>query len=107
MTLEYTGSGSGKRYTIASKIKVVEAVIASKCSINSMSAQVGVSTQVITTWIGDYKLGKFSLENVNSIIRKSKTAVEIFMDKYDDKAKAKRAEILAAVLLLQEEGMVA
>lgn len=105
LDLEYTGSGSGKRYTIASKIKVVEAIKASKCSINSIGAQVGVSNQVITSWVGDYDMGKFTLDNTTQIVRKAKTSLQVIMEKYDAEAHTKRQEFLDAVRIIQEAGL--
>lgn len=107
LQVEYTGSGTGKRYTIASKIKVAEAVIAGE-SINSISEQTGVAIGCITSWVGDFKMGKYTLENTTQIVRKPKTSLTIVLEeaqKAANEANARVQRIKDAMDLLVAEGI--
>ena len=95
MTLEYTGSGSGRRYTIASKIKVAEAIL-NGTSMSSISAKTGVSAQTLSLWKHEFMDGLYTLDNTNTIIRKPKTSVQVALE--EAKAKVARIEVLMAAL---------
>lgn len=105
--LEYTGSGAGKRYTIASKIKVVEAVKAG-ASMNSIMLQTGISVKTMQSWVTDYDSGLYSLENTNAIIRKPKSSLIVALaaaKKAVEEAQAKVSRIQEAMAILESEGI--
>jgi hypothetical protein len=108
MTLEYTGSGSGKRYTIGSKIKVAEALLKGETSGASLSKEIGVSVNTLSIWKAEYLEGLYNIDNTNCIIRKDKTSLEVVLDKARKEAQEANNRVKSleeAVAILQAAGV--
>ena len=67
--VESTGSGGGRRYSLATKIAAAEAKIAGYSQM-AIAKAIGTSDATIFEWHRDYLAGKFTLNNAMSVARK-------------------------------------
>jgi len=75
--VNFIGSGSSKRFSIESKIKICEIVISKKLSQSQVSKMLNISTQTAYVWIKDYKAGLLKVENTYNINRKEVQTITI------------------------------
>lgn len=68
MKLEYIGTGKSKRYTIASKILVSEALTKGE-SIGKLSKETTVAICTLRKWKSDYLNGTYTLNNAAAVAR--------------------------------------
>ena len=104
------GSQGAKRYTLSTKIEAAELVIKYTHTIRQVSDKLGMTYDTVSKWVREYNEGKYSLDNVVQITRKSviTTSVSILLNELvllEQELKSKKTAIREALTKEYEENM--